>query len=645
MAFEVFEKPSCVGKGAFCLLSDQTSLTMSPRSLLTLFGTLLLFATCAPADPHTPTAVVAIDFGSTPTPFPWNNVTSPAIGAPLNLTSMAGAPTGMRISVVDAFGDNNNSGTLSPHPEIGLPSTASCDGFWGNQVENSGVLEPAGAVRLDGMDPLRTYTLTLFSSRLAEDNRETEFRLQAARPDTLRLNAADNASEIVTFVSAPLADGSMIIEATTGPGNNNPSGLFYLGALIISSPGDNLGAGEVHLSEPAGGEFWQVGAAVDVEWTATTGLPVELSLSEDDGETWSPIATVPATAQSFRWIAQDQNSNKARIRAVSGSAMDVTDAPFTLSHSSALHPIVVIGSSTAAGAGASIPDSAWVARYRAEVYANDTRIPVINLARGGYTTCQLLPDDCPLARVCGPAIDPERNISMALSLNPAAVIVNLPSNDAAKLFSLDQTMDNFEAIVVAAEEVGVPVWVATTQPRNGFTTAQIDLQLTTRQAIEDAFLDRAIDFWTGFSNAEHGVLPSLDSGDGVHLNDAGHAMLFDRVLAAGIPGVACGANADRGAEAQGVVQHKPNPLQPSQPCIISLPNGASCCRWRWVDDRGMVLSTGESADIENGSQFSIDAPETLTTSVRFLFVQSRSGTDEAWQSLKTLRVMQEGREW
>jgi hypothetical protein len=118
---------------------------------------------------------------------------------------------------------------------------------------------------------------------------------------------------------------------------------------------------------------------------------------------------------------------------------------------------------------------------------------------------------------------------MALSLNPAAVIVNLPSNDAAKLFSLDQTMDNFEAIVAAAEEVGVPVWVATTQPRNGFTSAQIDLQLTSRQAIEDAFLDRAIDFWTGFSNAEHGVLPGITRG-----------LLFD--FFAAMPGILSGAD-------------------------------------------------------------------------------------------------------
>jgi len=53
--------------------------------------------------------------------------------------------------------------------------------------------------------------------------------------------------------------------------------------------------------------------------------------------------------------------------------------------------IVVLGSSTAAGAGSSTSDSAWVNRYRSFLQTLNPGNEVLNLARGGFSTLQLMP--------------------------------------------------------------------------------------------------------------------------------------------------------------------------------------------------------------------------------------------------------------
>jgi lysophospholipase L1-like esterase len=58
-------------------------------------------------------------------------------------------------------------------------------------------------------------------------------------------------------------------------------------------------------------------------------------------------------------------------------------------------------------------------------------------------------------------------------------------------------------------------------------------------AMRDSTLARfgqaAIDFWTGLADAEGRILPVFDCGDGIHLNDAGHRLLAERVVEAAIP--------------------------------------------------------------------------------------------------------------
>jgi lysophospholipase L1-like esterase len=197
--------------------------------------------------------------------------------------------------------------------------------------------------------------------------------------------------------------------------------------------------------------------------------------------------------------------------------------------------IVVLGSSTAEGVGASTPDSAWVGRYAEVLRRQDPAYEIINLARGGYTSFHLQSSGF-IPPEGKPEPDTTRNITKALSLSPDAIILTLPSNDAAWNMSMLEQIGNFERIAAEAAANGVLMWVSTTQPRN-LTQAQRQNLITMRDWVLGRYAERALDFWTGLATDDGTIVPWADSGDGVHLNDGGHALLASRVAEARIPEV------------------------------------------------------------------------------------------------------------
>ncbi|MEO1448111.1 MAG: SGNH/GDSL hydrolase family protein, partial [Bacteroidota bacterium] len=106
--------------------------------------------------------------------------------------------------------------------------------------------------------------------------------------------------------------------------------------------------------------------------------------------------------------------------------------------SQSLH-IVVLGSSTAAGAGASPVDSAWVWRYRHYLQSINPANQVSNLAVGGFTSYRIMPTGFvpPASR---PSPDTTHNITTALTLAPDAIIINLPSNDVSSGYTVAEQL-------------------------------------------------------------------------------------------------------------------------------------------------------------------------------------------------------------
>ncbi|MDA9312975.1 GDSL-type esterase/lipase family protein [Vicingaceae bacterium] len=481
---------------------------------------------------------ILIDYGNSTSTAPWNNMTNPQNGSIGNLKDRFNRNTGTAIYVTDSFRGINNSGTQSPNSNLSIPVSASRDSFFGSDSIFNGSAEPTASFEISNLDTSKIYTITIFGSRIANDNRETKYLCAGRTLDSALLNVSNNTDSVVVFNLVPSDSGKIEIRMSSGPNNTNSNGFYYIGALKMEFS-DTLPPPSLALQKPSGGEYWQVGKTVKLNWETTVPAQTILEYSSDNGQNWNFIDSVPAFIGQYNWVVPSAASLQSAVRITADSLQDQS-FNFEIAGNSDSCFVVVIGSSTAAGAGASVIDSAWVNRFKAELYQNDTRKQVINLARGGYTSYHLIPSNSSVrASAVGITTDTNRNITKALSFHPQAVVINLPSNDAGRNFSTPNQMRNFRLMKKEADSLGVQLWVSTTQPRNFNNSRQIQIQLDTRDSILAQFGNYAIDFWSIITDTNGHILPRFNSGDGVHLNNLGHRMLFNQAILSGISDSLC----------------------------------------------------------------------------------------------------------
>ena len=508
---------------------------------------------------------ILVDFGgSNVSPPPYNNITDPNAGRVADLTNTSGYYTGYSLTVVDSFNAVNTDGTVNPETGLDLAATATGDSFYGNTADFNNQSQPTGAVELAGLDTTVSYTVELFASRTTGELRETQYVVQGAGTDTLYLNVSSNSDRTVSTDMVPDALGRILVTASSGPNNQNSFDFYYLGVLRLLYPDtDPFGGVSLELNNPNGGEFWQAGKTGAITWGSRNLTSAVLEYSTDAGDNWTLIDTVPAVAGRYDWTVPPVQTDEALVRITADTLTDLSDTTFTISLDTTTCTIVVLGSSTAEGTGASTVDSSWVGRYR-NFLGDDTRYEVVNLARGGYTSYNVLPTGFPIPAGVNQTIDTDRNVTAALAYDPFAIILNMPSNDAANGYPAADQLANFEATVSAATDEGVRVYVATTQPRNFADTSLVMVQTEVRDSILNRYGDASIDFWTGIADSIGFILDSLDSGDGVHLNDAGHALLYRRVLELGLDTAGCGGTTavrEVPRRSTGFVRAYPNPAE------------------------------------------------------------------------------------
>ena len=191
--------------------------------------------------------------------------------------------------------------------------------------------------------------------------------------------------------------------------------------------------------------------------------------------------------------------------------------------------LVVLGSSSAAGEGASSSSRGWVSLLSSALEdAVATEWHSNNLAQGGYTTNELLPGS-----------GTNGNIDDALELEPDLVIVALAgSNDLSAGTSETTFLSRMTTLRDTARTAGVPVFFLSTAPK--------DLSTSERQALRDwaeAMGMRFTSCWAPGRDAEYspcfvdifeplandslGIEAAYNAGDGIHLNDAGHQVIFE----------------------------------------------------------------------------------------------------------------------
>ena len=484
-----------------------------------------------------------VDFGNSTnqTASNWNNLTNAlTTGSLNNLVNNGGVTTNIDLAVTDDFNFINENGTDVPGQSLGIPNTATADSFFGNTVEFQDKTEPTGAIEYSNFDPNTDLSLTIYASRIDYieiDNRETMYTIEGLTTEIVYLNSANNINNTISTTLKPKADGTLTITVAKGPNNTNANGFFYLGAMAIEYTPDPA----ITLSHPNGGEFWQEGKITEISWSSA-GITSDISLeySIDNGLNWSTISTtIPYTSNHYDWTVPNTISENCLVRATSNLVNDTSDAVFEISNDPTTCNIVVIGSSTAEGIGASAPEKAWVSLYAEAIYQKNTKLNVINLGNGGYTTYHLLPTGTTIPSGVSATIDTERNITKALSFNPIAIIMNTPSNDTAEGYPVADQLANYNIIYNEASSSTVPIWIATPQPRNFSTPAKIQDQIDVRNGILTTYSANAINFWVDIADTDGTILNNLDFGDGVHLNDTGHALLYNKVLETSIDSLEC----------------------------------------------------------------------------------------------------------
>lgn len=256
--------------------------------------------------------------------------------------------------------------------------------------------------------------------------------------------------------------------------------------------------------------------------------------------------------------------------------------------------IVVIGSSTSAGAGPTVSDSAYVNRYRKFLVDSvNAGCTVINLAVGGATTYKMQPTGfTPPPNRSGFPADTARNITKAISLAPDGIIINYPSNDAGSAFTVQEQKDNFLRVMAKADSAHIPVWITTTQPRNFTDTARLNNLVRMRDWLNTTYgPDHNIDFWTGLADSVGKIIPAYNSGDGVHLNNAAHRILNDRVKQRKIHTAICSKLLSVGESQQNeAVRYFPNPV--ADVLQVQLPYTAAYIYCNVYDITGRRVSTG-----------------------------------------------------
>ncbi|HYJ62829.1 MAG TPA: SGNH/GDSL hydrolase family protein [Parafilimonas sp.] len=203
--------------------------------------------------------------------------------------------------------------------------------------------------------------------------------------------------------------------------------------------------------------------------------------------------------------------------------------------------IVILGSSTAYGNGASNITKSWAYKYAEYLKSINSDYVVDNLAVAGTTTYSAQADN-----YVPPQNRPQplagHNISTAIRLHADAIIINFPSNDAADNFTVTEQENNFKRITEKAANHNILVWVATPQPRDDFNETQVKRQKKLYDWIMSFYGKKAIDFHTGLASAADSILYKYSAGDGIHLDDRGHERLYVRVVNESIPDSLCNLN-------------------------------------------------------------------------------------------------------
>jgi len=185
--------------------------------------------------------------------------------------------------------------------------------------------------------------------------------------------------------------------------------------------------------------------------------------------------------------------------------------------------IVILGSSSAKGKGASTSSKAWVELMKSKLKKDNKIVRVVNLSEGGYTTYHIMPDGNKVAN--RPAPDKARNITKALSYKPFLIIINLPTKDVEKKYTDKEILNNYAKLRTLVVKENVNYLVTGTQPRNFTEKSQRTRLLELNEQMVSLDPAHIVDVLKKLSIQSFKIKKTYAFTDGIHPNDRGHAVI------------------------------------------------------------------------------------------------------------------------
>ena len=194
--------------------------------------------------------------------------------------------------------------------------------------------------------------------------------------------------------------------------------------------------------------------------------------------------------------------------------------------------IVVLGSSTSFGYGATPIDSSYVNKLRINLRTYKRQDTIIDLAVPGYTTYEIQPTGSIPSPDTGTIAkpDPASNITYALTKKPNLVIINMPTNDIYDNYTDAQIINNYKVVVKLLESAQVPYIITSTQPRDFSAAQRARLRPFTNLTKTTFGANNVIDYLDQLSNPDYTIRDTLEYGDGIHVNNKGHKIIYNAFI-------------------------------------------------------------------------------------------------------------------
>lgn len=198
----------------------------SPSLLRRTLSSLLILAVIAPLSVSA--QVILMDFGGATSKSPeptWNNIVENSLpSSPRVMTdSLTGLNSAISVALSGTWGTANSSGYATGNSDF--IASATQDSLFIN-TGNTGI------ITFSGLNPLQTYTFTLFSSRTGTGERNVTFNVAGATPtNSVTVNSFNNTSSVAITAIAPAANGTFVLSVT----NTNGDNFAYLNALKLEA--------------------------------------------------------------------------------------------------------------------------------------------------------------------------------------------------------------------------------------------------------------------------------------------------------------------------------------------------------------------------------------------------------------------------